>query len=100
MAEVCRNRTDRSTKGGPTGFEVPGGHQPACTSVLILNEPLEGVNVTAASCRQDCGTRRPSAKELRRLPLTYPSSRNAESQRSSGSGRNELCYDVRLPLTS
>ena len=37
LAEVCRNRTDRSTKGRPTGFEVPGGHQPACTSRLILN---------------------------------------------------------------
>ena len=78
MAEVCRNRTDRSTKGRPTGFEVPGGHQPTCTSILILNEPLEGVNVTAASCREDCGARRPLAKGLRRLPGAGPSGRKTE----------------------
>ena len=36
LAEVCRNRTDRSTIGRPAGFEVPDGHQPACTSVIII----------------------------------------------------------------
>ena len=36
LAEVCRNRTDRSRSARPTGFEVPGGHQPACTSAAIL----------------------------------------------------------------
>src|SRR5208337_68563 len=36
LAEVCRNRTDRSTIGRPAGFEVPDGHQPACTSVVII----------------------------------------------------------------
>jgi hypothetical protein len=34
MAEVCRNRTDRPDKIRTAGFEVPDGHQPACTSVL------------------------------------------------------------------
>jgi hypothetical protein len=34
VAEVCRNRTDRSRKARPAGFEVPDGHQPACTSAL------------------------------------------------------------------
>ncbi len=38
LAEVCRNRTDRSTKGRPTGFEVLGEHQPACTSVMSLGD--------------------------------------------------------------
>ena len=36
LAEVCRNRTDRSTVGRPAGFEVPDGHQPACTSAIII----------------------------------------------------------------
>ena len=36
LAEVCRNRTDRSTIGRPAGFEVPDGHQPACTSAMQL----------------------------------------------------------------
>jgi len=36
LAEVCRNRTDRSTIGRPAGFEVPDGHQPACTSAIII----------------------------------------------------------------
>jgi hypothetical protein len=40
LAEVCRDRTDRSTIGRPTGFEVPGGHQPACTSRLMVNDFL------------------------------------------------------------
>ena len=44
MAEVSRNRTDRSTRSRPTGFEVLGEHQPACTSVLILNGLLLSVN--------------------------------------------------------
>lgn len=28
MAEVRRSRTDRSARGGPTGFEVLGEHRP------------------------------------------------------------------------
>ena len=36
LAEVCRNRTDRSRSARPTGFEVLGGHQPARTSAAIL----------------------------------------------------------------
>ena len=36
LAEVCRNRTDRPDRIGTAGFEVPGGHQPTCTSALIL----------------------------------------------------------------
>ncbi len=47
LAEVCRNRTDRSTKGRPTGFEVPDGHQPACTSALILGDSNLSVNFGA-----------------------------------------------------
>jgi hypothetical protein len=35
LAEVCRNRADRSTIGRPAGFEVPDGHQPACTSTSL-----------------------------------------------------------------
>ena len=41
---MCRNRTDRSTRGRPTGFEVPDGHQPACTSALILGDLKRSVN--------------------------------------------------------
>ena len=37
VAEVCRNRTDRPDVIGTAGFEVPDGHQPACTSALILD---------------------------------------------------------------
>ena len=44
LAEVCRNRTDRSDKIGTVGFEVPGGHQPACTSTGIIQSALERVN--------------------------------------------------------
>ena len=45
LAEVCRNRTDRSRIAGPAGFEAPDGHQPACTSGLILDEGNLGVNL-------------------------------------------------------
>ncbi len=44
LAEVCRNRTDRPDKVGTTGFEVLGGHQPACTSALILSDLRDRVN--------------------------------------------------------
>jgi len=54
LAEVSRNRTDRSTRGRPTGFEVLGEHQPACTSALILsNFPLT-VNVGTLHCSGNC----------------------------------------------
>ncbi len=39
LAEVSRNRTDQSRRARLTGFEVLGGHQPTCTSALIL-KPL------------------------------------------------------------
>ena len=45
VAEVCRNRTDRSRIARPAGFEAPDGHQPACTSGLILDEGNLGVNL-------------------------------------------------------
>jgi len=43
LAEVCRNRTDRPDKIGTVGFEVPGGHQPACTSTAIIQIGLKRV---------------------------------------------------------
>jgi hypothetical protein len=49
LAEVSRNRTDRSTSGRPTGFEVLGEHQPACTSALILKNFIVLVNFAAVS---------------------------------------------------
>jgi len=55
LAEVCRNRTDRSTVGRPAGFEVPDGHQPACTSMLILRNFLWRVNLALLGC---CENRR------------------------------------------
>ena len=53
LAEVCRNRTDRSTIGRPAGFEVPDGHQPACTSALILNDFFGGVNLAFLDCSEN-----------------------------------------------
>src|SRR5207247_9894207 len=44
LAEVCRNRTDRPDKIGTVGFEVPGGHQPACTSKAMIQSGLSRVN--------------------------------------------------------
>ena len=57
MAEVCRNRTDRPDRIGTTGFEVPGGHQPACTSALILDGLENGVNVARTNCSRNCSKR-------------------------------------------
>ena len=54
VAEVRRSRTDRPPKGRPTGFEVLGEHQPACTSALILNGFLGRVNVTLLHCSENC----------------------------------------------
>ena len=45
VAEVCRNRTDRPDAIGTAGFEVPDGHQPACTSALILDNFPGRVNL-------------------------------------------------------
>ena len=52
MAEVSRNRTDRSTRGRPTGFEVLGEHQPACTSTLILSNFAPSVNRSAGTMQR------------------------------------------------
>ena len=46
MAEVCRNRTDRSAIGRPAGFEVPDGHQPACTSAASCSCNLSPIPAT------------------------------------------------------
>jgi len=65
LAEVCRNRTDRSRIAGSAGFEAPDGHQPACTSGLILDEGGFGVNLRRAKRRKaSCclPTTRPSGK--------------------------------------
>lgn len=67
LAEVCRNRTDRSRIAGSAGFEAPDGHQPACTSGLILDEGGFGVNL-----------RRPKRRKASCcLPTTRPSGKTA-----------------------
>jgi len=49
---VCRNRTDRPDVIGTAGFEVPDGHQPACTSAVILNDFLGRVNLAFLDCSE------------------------------------------------
>ena len=72
LAEVSRNRTDRSRKARPTGFEVPGGHQPTCTSELILENLKGGVNSPwpqrrACICPSDPTAHPPSSGGLLRM---------------------------------
>jgi hypothetical protein len=71
MAEVSRNRTDRSAGGGPTGFEVLGEHQPACTSVLILSRLFASVKRVSMKWwdswwdRRNVSKKNENAKKLR-----------------------------------
>lgn len=48
-----RSRTDRPARDRPTGFEVLGEHQPACTSALILGGFPWGVNFAALLCTEE-----------------------------------------------
>ena len=52
LAEVSRNRTDRPDRIGTTGFEVLGGHQPTCTSAMILIACRNGVNLADTARRK------------------------------------------------
>jgi len=50
LAEVCRNRTDRSRIARPAGFEAQDGHQPACTSGMIVCDSEQSVNESNRGC--------------------------------------------------